>query len=55
MNLPTININDLPDLDIMVSALGSNIDKLSNAATDEIVVIVATYFWETGFTSSVFF
>ncbi len=56
MNLPSLDINDLPALDTVVSVMGSTVDKVSPVASDEILLIVATYFWESSsITASILF
>ncbi len=46
MDLPILNINEIPDLDIVIGTMGSSVSEASSAGTGELLLIVATYFWE---------
>ena len=46
MNFPTVNINELPDLK-MTSQTSSRPTTFANAGSQELLIIVVTYFLET--------
>ena len=46
MELPTIDLADLPDLDTVTGMFGS-LSDLANASSDDRVVIVMIYVYET--------
>ncbi len=48
MKHPSIDINLLPDLDAMTG-------PLINGNSEDILVVIATYFWENGAISSMMF
>ena len=48
MKYPMIDINLLPDLDYIDS-------PLLNANTEDLLILIATYFWESGSINSIMF
>lgn len=48
MEYPSIDINLLPDLDVMTG-------PLINGNSEDILIIVATYFWENAAINSMMF
>ncbi len=48
MKYPSIDINSLPDLEAMTG-------PLINGNSEDILVVIATYFWEKGAINSMMF
>lgn len=43
MNLPTLNINEIADLSSVIGTIGSSINNVASAGTDDLIIIIATY------------
>lgn len=53
MNLPTLDINEIPDLTDNIGVMGDAADTAFSVGTGDLLIIVATYFLECTSTMSI--
>lgn len=55
MQYPSININEIPDMDTIVGTAVNSVETAANVGSGELLIIIATYVFESAHVSTMIF